>query len=75
MMLISSNDVICWFPILTAVHSVSPLDQEFEQLKNRFNATHLISEWSKLAQTENKTIHDRVGKVIHWELSKRFSYL
>ena len=31
---------------------------------------HLISECSKLAQKEYKTRHDRVSKVIHWELCK-----
>ena len=29
---------------------------------------HIISEFSKLDQKEYKTIHDRVGRVIHWEL-------
>ena len=33
---------------------------------------HLISECSKLAQNEYKTRHDWVGKVIHWEMCKKF---
>ena len=32
----------------------------------------IISECSKLAQKEYKTRHDLVGKVIHWELCKKF---
>ena len=32
----------------------------------------IINECSKQEQKEYMTRHDRVGKVIHWELSKRF---
>ena len=32
----------------------------------------IISEWSKQAQREYKTKHNWVGKVIHWELCKKF---
>ena len=32
-----------------------------------------ISEWSKLAQ-KYKTIHDWVGKVIRWEMCKKFKF-
>ena len=32
---------------------------------------HIISESSKLAQKENKTKRNKVGKVIHWELCKK----
>ena len=35
---------------------------------------HIISERSKLAQKEYKTGHDRVGKVIHCELSKKLRF-
>ena len=35
---------------------------------------HIISECSKLAQKENKTRHDCVGKVIHWEMCKKFKF-
>ena len=35
---------------------------------------HIISECSKLAQKEYKSWHDWVGKVIHWELCKKFKY-
>ena len=35
---------------------------------------HIISECSKLAQTEYKTRHDRVGKVIHWEMCQKFKF-
>ena len=35
---------------------------------------HIISERSKLAQKEYKTRHDWVGKVIHWEMRKKFKF-
>ena len=35
---------------------------------------HIISECSKIAQKEYKTRHDRVGKVIHWEMCKKFKF-
>ena len=33
---------------------------------------HIISECSKLAQKEYKATHDWVGKVIHWEMCRKF---
>ena len=35
---------------------------------------HIISECSKLAQKEYKARHDRVGKVIHGEMCKKFKF-
>ena len=35
---------------------------------------HIISECSKLAQKEYKTRHDWVGKVIHWEMCRKFQF-
>ena len=35
---------------------------------------HIISECSKLAQKEYKTRHDCVGKLIHWEMCKKFRF-
>ena len=35
---------------------------------------HIISERSKLAQQEYKARHDWVGKVIYWEMSKKFKF-
>ena len=35
---------------------------------------HIISECSKLAQKEYKTRHDWVGKVINWEMCKKFKF-
>ena len=35
---------------------------------------HIISECSKLAQKEYKTKNALVGKVIHWELYKKFKF-
>ena len=34
----------------------------------------IISECSKLAQKEYKTRHEWVGKVIHWEMFKKFKF-
>ena len=35
---------------------------------------HIMSECSKLAQKEYKARHDWVGKVIHWEMSRKFQF-
>ena len=35
---------------------------------------HIISECSKLALKEYKARHDWVGKVIHWEMCKKFQF-
>ena len=35
---------------------------------------HIISECNKLAQKEYKTRHDWVGKVIDWEMCKKFQF-
>ena len=35
---------------------------------------HIISECSKLAQKDYKARHDWVGKVIHWEMYKKFKF-
>ena len=35
---------------------------------------HMIRECSKLAQKEYKARHDGVGKVIHWEMCKKFKF-
>ena len=35
---------------------------------------HIISECSKLAQRKYKVRHDCVGKVIHWEMCKKFKF-
>ena len=35
---------------------------------------HIISECSKLAQKRYKARHDWVGKVIHWEMCKKFKF-
>ena len=36
--------------------------------------SHIMSECSKLAQKEYKTMHDLIGKVIHWELCKKLKF-
>ena len=35
---------------------------------------HIISECSKLALREYKATHEWVGKVIHWEMCKKFKF-
>ena len=35
---------------------------------------HIISECSKLAQKEKKAWHAWVGKVIHWEMCRKFQF-
>ena len=35
---------------------------------------HIIREYSKLAQKEYRTRHNWVGKVIHWEMCKKFKF-
>ena len=35
---------------------------------------HIITECSKLSQKEYKARHDWVGKVIHWEMCKKFKF-
>ena len=35
---------------------------------------HIISECSKLAQKDYKARHDLVGKVINWEMCKKFKF-
>ena len=35
---------------------------------------HIISQCRKLAQKEFKTRHDWAGKVIHWEMCKKFKF-
>ena len=35
---------------------------------------HIISECSKLTQKEYTTRHNWVGKVIHWEMCKKFKF-
>ena len=35
---------------------------------------HIISECCKLAQKEYKARHDWVGKVIHWEMCRKFQF-
>ena len=35
---------------------------------------HIISECSKLAQNENKARHDWVGKLVHWEMCRKFLF-
>ena len=35
---------------------------------------HFVSECSKMAQTEYKGRHDKLAKVIHWDLCKKWGF-
>ena len=35
---------------------------------------NVISEWSKLPQKKFKTRHEWEGKIIHWEMCKKFEF-
>ena len=61
-------------------HTKARIDKTQENRKCRLcgdrdeTINHIISECSKLAQKEYKTRHDWVGKVIHWEMCKKFKF-
>ena len=61
-------------------HIKARIDQTQQNSKCRLcrdrdeTINHIISECSNLAQKENKTRHDLVGKVIHWEMCKKFKF-
>ena len=41
---------------------------------DRDESINHIREWSKLAQKEYKVRHNWVGKVIHWEMCRKFQF-
>ena len=54
-------------------HIKAGIDKTQQNSKCRLcGDNHIISECSKLAQSESKARHDWVGKVIHWEMCKKF---
>ena len=61
-------------------HIKAKIDKEQQNSKCRLcgnrdeTINHTISECSKLAQKEYKTRHDWVGKMIYWELCKKFRF-
>ena len=61
-------------------HIKSKIDKTQQNSKCKFygdrdeTINHIINECSKLAQKEYKTRHDKVGKVIHWQLCKKFKF-
>ena len=61
-------------------HIKAKIDKTKQNSKFRLSAekdetiTHIISEFSKLAQKEYKTRHDWVGKGIHWEMCKKLEF-
>ena len=61
-------------------HIKSRIDKTQQNSKCRLcgdrdeTTNHIISECSKLALKEYKARHDWVGKVIHWEMCKKFQF-
>ena len=58
-------------------HSKARIDKTQQNSKcgNRGETiNHIMSECSKLAQKEYKARHDWVGKMIHWEMCKKFRF-
>ena len=60
-------------------HIKARIDKTQQKSKSRLygdrdETTNHISEYSKLVQKENKIRHDEVGKLIHWELCKKFKF-
>ena len=61
-------------------HIKARIDKTQQNIKCRLcgdrdeTINHIISECSKLAQKEYKARHDWVGKVIHWEMCKKFKF-
>ena len=35
--------------------------------------SHIVSEWSKLAQREYKRRYDNVARMVHWKLCEKFN--
>ena len=73
-LLIAQNNVI------RTNHIEAKIDKTQQNSKCRLygdrdeTISHIICEWSKLAQKEYKTRHDWVNKVIHWEMCKKFKF-
>ena len=66
--------------VIRTNHIKARIDQTQQNSKYRLcgdrdeTINHIISECSRLAQREYKTRHDWVGKVIHWEICKKFKF-
>ena len=43
--------------------------------KKEDTITHLLSECSKMAQSEYKGRHDRIAAAVHWSLAKKYGLL
>ena len=63
-----------------AAQNIAKIDKTQQNSKFRLRGdrdetiNHIISECSKLLLKEYKTRHDWVGKVIHWEMCKKFTF-
>ena len=80
MIIIIKREIVLQNNAIRTNHTKARIDKKQQNWKCRLcgdrNETinHIISECSKLAQKEYKTRHDWVGKVIHWELCKKFKF-
>ena len=69
-----------WNSAVRTNHIKARIDKTHHNSKCRLwsdgdkTVNHIISESSKLAQKEFKTRHYWVGKVIHWEMCKKFKF-
>ena len=65
---------------IRTIHIKARIDKTQQNSKCRLcvdrdeTINHIISECSKLALKEYKARHDWVGKVIHWEMCKKFKF-
>ena len=65
---------------IRTIHIKAGIDKTQQNSKCRLcgdcdeTTNHIISECRKLAQKEYKARHDWVGKVIHWEMCKKFKF-
>ena len=66
--------------IIRTNHIKARIDKTLQNSKYRLcrdreeTINHIISECRKLAEKEYKARHDKVGKVIHWEMCKKFKH-
>ena len=65
---------------ITTNHIKAIINKTKQNSRHRLNGERdetindIISESSKLAQTDCKTRHDWVGMMVHWELCKKFTF-
>ena len=57
--------------ILPIKWPVSPVKNNNNSINNNTNIIHIVGECSRIAKTEYKGRHDKLAKVIHWDLCKK----